>query len=112
MRLGETGPTSTTSGWVTCSSAQPPMSTATETPPPQSPSRWRKRLGRVLRWALGGLAVVGVAGSIGGWFAFQWFDREILSTIPTTIDRNTEFRIPCAVQVYAADDTRVDQFYL
>lgn len=112
MRIGEAGPTSTTSGWVTCSSAQPPTRPVTETKPAKSPTRWRQRAGRALRWGLGVGLVLGVGAAIGGWFGWRWFDREILSTIPATIDRNTEFRIPCSVQVYAADGTRVDQFYL
>lgn len=55
-----------------------------------------------------GLVVAGVAG----WFGWRWFDREILSTLPAELGRDTEFRIPCSVQVFAADGARVDQFYL
>lgn len=48
----------------------------------------------------------------GGWFGYQWFDREILSTLPATLGQATEFRVPCSVQVFDASGDRVDQFYL
>ena len=53
-----------------------------------------------------------VGAAIGGWFGWQWFEREILSTLPAQLDRDAQFRIPCSVQVFAADGSRVDQFYL
>jgi penicillin-binding protein 1A len=72
----------------------------------------RQRLRRVAIWGLR-LAGVGVViGGIGGWYGYSWFNREILSTLPPELGRDSEFRIPCSVQVFAADGSRVDQFYL
>jgi penicillin-binding protein 1A len=82
---------------------------AADGPPPP---RWRRLLRWTLRWTFRVGLVTLVAGGIGGWYGYQWFEREILSSIPERIDRNTQFRIPLTVRVYAADGERVDQFYL
>lgn len=82
----------------------------TDSPP--EPRPWRRRLRTFLRWTgrvLGVGLVVGAAAGVWGW---RWFDAEILSTIPDSLGKDTEFRIPCSVQVFAADGQRVDQFYL
>lgn len=81
-------------------------------PSAKSPSRMRRAWGFVLRWTLRAGAVGLVAGAAAGWFGWQWFDREILQTIPAQLGGDTQFRIPMSVQVYAADGSRVDQFYL
>lgn len=72
----------------------------------------RQKLGRALRWTAGVGAVALVAGAIAAGFGYSWFNREILSTLPPELGRDAEFRIPCSVQVFAGDGTRVDQFYL
>lgn len=72
----------------------------------------RRALAFVGRWTARLAPVALLAGGIGGWFGWRWFDREILSTIPERLDADAEFHIPCSVQVFAADGTRVDQFYL
>lgn len=64
--------------------------------------RWTLRLG------LTSLIIVLPAG----YFGYNWFEQEILSTLPDTFDKNAVFRFPCSVQVFAADGSRVDQFYL
>ncbi|MEN9787293.1 MAG: hypothetical protein RLZZ299_2557 [Pseudomonadota bacterium] len=56
--------------------------------------------------------MLGGLGAVGGWFAWDWFDREILSTLPPDLGRETDFRIPCSVQVYDSSGERVDAFYL
>ncbi len=56
--------------------------------------------------------MLGGLGAVGGWFAWDWFDREILSTLPPDLGRETDFRIPCSVQVYDSAGERVDSFYL
>ena len=80
------------------------------TPPPRR-AIWRvaRFFGRwSLRIGVGGLLLAAPAG----WYGYQWLDREILSTLTQTFDKNAVFRFPCSVQVFAADNTRVDQFYL
>jgi len=77
-----------------------------------APRPWRRRLRTFGVWLLRGVAVLMIAGAVGGWFGWRWFEREILATIPAELNRDTEFRIPCSVQVFAADGSRVDQFYL
>jgi penicillin-binding protein 1A len=72
------------------------------------PPLWK----RVLKWVARVSVVGGVAGGVAAWYGWQWFDREILSTLPAELGRNTEFRIPCSVQVFGGDGARVDQFYL
>ncbi len=66
----------------------------------------------LLKWTARVSAVGIVAGAVGAGFGWDWFNREILSTLPPELGRDAEFRIPCSVQVYAGDGTRVDQFYL
>jgi penicillin-binding protein 1A len=61
-----------------------------------------------VRLTAAGALLALVAAGAGGW----WFNREILSTLPPELGRDAEFRIPCSVQVYAANGERVDQFYL
>lgn len=65
-----------------------------------------------MRWSLAAGAVALVAGAIAAGFGYSWFNREILSTLPPELGRDAEFRIPCSVQVFAGDGSRVDQFYL
>ncbi|MES2639806.1 MAG: PBP1A family penicillin-binding protein [Myxococcota bacterium] len=83
---------------------------------PSPPTTFRQKLGhaagRVLRWSFGIGIVAGVAAGIAAGFGYSWFNREILSTLPPELGRDAEFRIPCSVQVFAADGSRVDQFYL
>lgn len=76
------------------------------------PTPFRQKLRSIFRWGLRLAAVALVAGGIGGWLGWSWFNREILSTLPPELGRDAEFRIPSSVQVFAADGTRVDQFYL
>ena len=66
----------------------------------------------MLGWGVRMAGVGLVAGAVGAGFGYQWFDREILSTLPASLDQNAQFRIPCSVQVFATDGARVDQFYL
>ncbi len=77
-------------------------------PPTQRPSL----LWRLLRWVARLFVLLLVIGGVGGWQAWLWFDREILSTLPAELARSTDFRIPCSVQVYDAGGLRVDEFYL
>ena len=84
--------------------------------PLPSPPRWTTRL-RSATWAVArwGFRVAGISAVLAaplGWYGYDWFDREILSTLPETFDRDAVFRFPCSVQVFAADGERVDQFYL
>jgi penicillin-binding protein 1A len=82
---------------------------------PPSPTAWatfRRRLGTAARWAAGAGVIALVVGGVAAGFGYSWFNREILSTLPPELGRDAEFRIPCSVQVFAADGTRVDQFYL
>ncbi len=66
----------------------------------------------VFRWTVRlGLASL-IIGLPAGYFGYDWFNREILSTLPETFDKDAVFRFPCSVQVFAADSSRVDQFYL
>jgi penicillin-binding protein 1A len=66
----------------------------------------------VFRWTVRlGLASL-IMGLPAGYFGYDWFNREILSTLPETFDKDAVFRFPCSVQVFAADSSRVDQFYL
>ena len=51
-------------------------------------------------------------GAVGGAFGYRWFDQEILASLPDSLGRDTEFRIPCSVQVFDAKGRRTDQFYL
>lgn len=51
-------------------------------------------------------------GGVGGVVGYRWFDQEILSSLPDSLGRDTEFRIPCSVQVFDASGRRADQFYL
>ena len=76
------------------------------------PSTWRRRLNTLGRWLRRGVALAVAAGLVGGAFGWRWFDTEILSTLPASLGRDTEFRIPCSVQVYDHAGARVDQFYL
>ncbi len=77
---------------------------------------WRQRAGAAVRFAARWTFRLGVAGlllgTVGGVFAWRWFDTEILSTLPESLGRDTEFRIPCSVQVFDDKSARVDQFYL
>lgn len=86
----------------------------TDPPPPTAKGGPPRRgwVRAVWRWTLRLTAVLVVVGAVAGWFGWRWFEREILATVPATIDADTEFRIPCSVQVFAADGTRIDQFYL
>lgn len=80
-----------------------------DAPPPKPRKSRLRRLGGCLGW----LSLVGLAaGGVGGWFGYQWFDREILSTLPAELGRDTQFRIPSSVRVYANDGEQVDEFYL
>jgi penicillin-binding protein 1A len=74
-------------------------------------SRW-PRLRWIGRWMLRVTLALLLVGGVAGWFGWRWFDREILSTLPPELGRDAEFRIPCSVQVFAGDGSRVDQFYL
>lgn len=68
-----------------------------------------RRLWILLKWTL----LIGIlVGSVGGFFAWRWFDQEILSTLPADLGRGEGFRIPCSVQVFDADNQQVDEFYL
>lgn len=49
---------------------------------------------------------------MGGAVGYRWFDQEILSSLPESLGRDTEFRIPCSVQVFDVSGQRTDQFYL
>ncbi len=76
------------------------------------PRPWRARFRRIGRFVVR-LGVVGIlAGSAGGLFGWQWFDTEVLSTLPESLGEATEFRVPCSVQVFDHRGERVDQFYL
>lgn len=66
----------------------------------------------MVTWGLRLSGVLIVGGAVGGWFGYRWFEKEILSTLPAQLGPDAEFRIPCSVQVFAADGSRVDQFYL
>ncbi len=83
---------------------------------PSPPTTLRQKLGsilwRSLRVAFGVTVVALGAGAVAGAYGYSWFNREILSTLPPELGRDAEFRIPCSVQVFAADGARVDQFYL
>ena len=89
-----------------CSAPQPMNTDA------NPPSTWRRRLNTLGRWLRRGVALAVAAGLVGGAFGWRWFDTEILSTLPASLGRDTEFRIPCSVQVYDHAGARVDQFYL
>lgn len=56
--------------------------------------------------------MLGVLGAVAVGIGWTWFDREILSTLPPELGRNTDFRFPCSVQVFATDGTKVDSFHL
>lgn len=77
-----------------------------------TPSPWRRRLRSVVRFSVRATGVGLLLAIVGGWFGYQWFDKEILSTLPATLGKATEFRVPCSVQVFDAEGDRVDQFYL
>lgn len=83
---------------------------------PPSTSGVRARITRVarttLRWTLRAGLVALVLAAPAAYLGYRWLDAEVLSTLPQTFDRDAVFRFPCSVQVFAADDTRVDQFYL
>ncbi len=82
-------------------------------PPPAAPrARLRRGAAFIGRWALRLGVVTVLIGAPAGWFGYRWLDKEILSTLPATLDKDAVFRFPCSVQVYAADNSRVDQFYL
>lgn len=51
-------------------------------------------------------------GIIGGALGWQWFNKEIISTLPATLGKDSDFRIPCSVQVFDADEQPIDEFYL
>ncbi len=72
----------------------------------------RLKLRAIVRWSVRLGAVALVVGGIGAGVGWSWFNREILSTLPPELGRDAEFRIPCSVQVFAADGARVDEFYL
>lgn len=82
------------------------------TPPSTRRQKLGKALGKALRWSLGIGALALALGGVAAGFGYSWFNREILSTLPPELGRDAEFRIPCSVQVFAADGSRVDQFYL
>lgn len=63
---------------------------------------------RVLRIFL----VVSVVGLASAAYAYTWFNEHILSTLPPDLSEYRDYRPPTACQVYAADGTRIDQFYV
>ncbi len=79
---------------------------------PNPRQSWRQRLAWAARWTMRGLGAAALIGALGAGLAWRWFDTEILSTLPPELGRDAEFRFPCSVQVFAADGSRVDQFYL
>ena len=103
---GGVGAGAATGAGVTVSSAHPAMNNS----PPTTP--FRQKLRAVARWSARLGVVALLAGGVGAGFGWSWFNREILSTLPPELGRDAEFRIPCSVQVFAADGERVDQFYL
>ncbi len=62
-----------------------------------------------MQWAL---LIGGIVGGVGTLVAYRWFDQEILSTLPENLGPDSDFRFPCSVQVFAADGSAVDEFYL
>lgn len=58
------------------------------------------------------LLLGGILGAVGSLVAWRWFDKEILSTLPKSLGPDSDFRFPCSVQVFAADGSAVDEFYL
>lgn len=93
-----------------------PRLVSPERPVPAPAPPWRSRMSGIARFVGRWTLRLGVAGLLlaapAGWYGYQWLDREILSTLPETFDKDAVFRFPCSVQVFAADNTRVDQFYL
>lgn len=83
-------------------------------PPPTSGVRARIARGvrSAFRWTLRLGLVALLVGIPAAYEGYRWFDAEVLSTLPETFDRDAVFRFPCSVQVYAADQSRIDQFYL
>lgn len=84
--------------------------------PPLERPRWTARVVAALHFAARWTFRIGIVGLIAGvpagWYGYAWLDAEILSTLPETFDKDAVFRFPCSVQVFAADESRVDQFYL
>ncbi|HNH49114.1 MAG TPA: biosynthetic peptidoglycan transglycosylase, partial [Myxococcota bacterium] len=72
------------------------------------PGRWRW----LWTWMQRALLVGGIVGAVGSLVAWRWFDQEILSTLPENLGPDSDFRFPCSVQVFAADGSAVDEFYL
>ncbi len=64
------------------------------------------------RWAFRSSVAALILAIPTGWYGYSWLDSEILSTLPQTFDKDAVFHFPCSVQVFAADHSRVDQFYL
>lgn len=70
-----------------------------------------RRCRRLLRWFGGTIAVSGVVAVVAAGAGYWWFDKNILSTLPDDLSEYHTYRPPTAVEVYAADGTKVDQFY-
>ncbi len=98
---------------MVCGVQEPSSMIEESSAPEKNPEGARPGRGwRLLRWSLqlfALLLLVVVVGSGAGWV---WFKQEILSTLPPTLGSDSDFRIPCAVQVYADGGEMVDEFYL